>query len=92
MQDYNISREGIKVDPEYIKAILMLEEPKNVKQIQKFLGMCNYLSKFIPQYSKTTEPLRELLKKENEWNWDVRQKDAFNEIKKKLSCAPTLSI
>lgn len=87
-----INKEGISVNPDHIKAIVNLEEPKNVKQLQKFLGMCNYLSKFIPQYSKTTDPLRVLLRKDVEWNWGSAQAQAFSEIKNKLTCAPTLAM
>lgn len=87
-----ISKAGLQVDPDHVKAILDLEEPKNVKQLQKFLGMCNYLCKFIPQYSKTTEPMRNLLRKDIEWNWGINHAQAFLEIKKKLSCSPTLAI
>ncbi|XP_063384581.1 uncharacterized protein K02A2.6-like isoform X1 [Cydia fagiglandana] len=87
-----VSKSGIKPDPEHVKAIVDLNEPKNVKELQKFLGMCNYLSKFIPQYSKTTETLRDLLKKDVLWDWGTAQSQAFEEIKMKISKAPTLDI
>lgn len=87
-----LSKSGIKPDSEHVKAIVELGQPKSVKELQKFLGMCNYLSKFIPQYSKTTEPLRDLLKKEVVWDWGPAQVKAFEEIKIRISSAPTLSI
>lgn len=87
-----LSKSGIKPDPEHVKAIEELKQPRSVKELQKFLGMCNYLSKFIPQYSKTTEPLRELLKKEVVWDWGTAQVKAFEEIKTRISSAPTLSV
>lgn len=87
-----VSKEGIKVDPEHVKSITSLCEPKNVKQLQKFLGMTNYLSKFIPEYSKNTEPLRQLLRKDCEFVWGIEQQNAFQLLKNKLSCAPTLGI
>ena len=33
--------------------------PENKKDVQRFLGMTNYLSKFIPKYSEVTTPIRE---------------------------------
>ncbi|XP_030760328.1 uncharacterized protein K02A2.6-like [Sitophilus oryzae] len=56
-----ISKEGIAADASNVETIVKLEEPKNVKALQKFLGMTNYLSKFIPHYSESTQALRELL-------------------------------
>lgn len=87
-----VSQEGIKVDPDNVKAILELKEPNNVKQLQKFLGMCNYLSKFIPHYSINTEPLRNLLKKDVIWEWSEQQDKAFKDLKTKLSNTPTLAV
>ncbi|XP_060806968.1 uncharacterized protein K02A2.6-like isoform X2 [Amyelois transitella] len=87
-----LSKSGIKPDPEHVKAIVDLEKPKNIKELQKFLGMCNYLSKFISNYSKTTEPLRDLLKKDVLWDWGSLQEKAFQEVKCKISSAPTLAI
>lgn len=87
-----VSKSGIQVDSDHIKAITELKEPANIKELQKFLGMCNYLSKFIPQYNNSTEPLRQLLKKDIEWCWGNSQTQAFLELKKKLCCTPTLGI
>ncbi|XP_045447548.1 uncharacterized protein K02A2.6-like [Melitaea cinxia] len=87
-----VSQEGIQVDPDNVKAILELKEPSNVKQLQKFLGMCNYLSRFIPHYSVITEPLRNLLKKDVVWEWSEPQDKAFKELKTKLSNTPTLAV
>lgn len=87
-----ISKNGIQVDPEHVAAILKLEAPRNIKQLQKFLGMCNYLSKFIPHYTKSTDALRLLLKKDTIWEWGQAQQAAFLELKQKLSCTPTLAM
>ena len=51
----------------------------------RFLGMVNYLSKFIPNLADLTQPLRELLHKEVEWLWYERQEKAFQAIKEKLT-------
>lgn len=62
-----ISGEMIKPDPDKIKAITKMQPPKSKKELQRLLGMTNYLTKFINQYSTITEPLRVLLKKETAW-------------------------
>ena len=43
--------------------------PMNVKSLQQLLGMVQYLSKFLPQLSTVTEPLRQLGHKGVEWKW-----------------------
>ena len=65
-----LTHEGVKVDGDKIKAIEEMEEPKNISQLKTFLGMVNYLAKFLPNISNVTEKLRELEKKHVEWHWN----------------------
>ena len=55
-----------------------------------FLGMCNQMSKFIPNLAEKTRVLRELLLKEREWTWELAQREAFSNTKEILSVAPVL--
>lgn len=41
-----ISAEGIQADPDKIKAITKMPEPKNTTDVKQFLGMVNYVGKF----------------------------------------------
>lgn len=54
--------------------------------------MFNYLSKFIPNYSKLTEVLRHLIKNEVDWQWSEIHSKALDELKTKVSQAPVLKI
>ena len=56
-----ISKEGIAVNPEKIKAILEWEAPKNPKAIRGFLGMAGYYRRFIEGFSKIAGPMTKLL-------------------------------
>lgn len=69
-------------DPEKIEVIRQFPEPENKKNLQKMLGMINYLRQFIPNLSEITSPLRELLKKDIEFQWTNIQKEALIKIKK----------
>ena len=55
-----ISQEGLKADPEKIRAICSMKPPTGVKGVQTFLGCVNYLLQFIPNLSDLTEPLQKL--------------------------------
>jgi hypothetical protein len=59
-----ISADGIKPDPRKIEAILKMPTPTSKTELQRFLGMINYLGKFLPNLSKETAPLRQLLEKD----------------------------
>ena len=85
-----IDQEGIKPDPQKVQAIKYMEEPKSVSDLRWFLGMCNQLSKFLPDLAETTKPLRDLLSKKNQWVWDQAQRKAFQNVKSKLCSTPVL--
>lgn len=81
MLGYIISTDGIRTDPEKVRAIQLFPTPKKLKQVRAFLGLCNFYRKFIPNYSFHTGPLCELLKKERKWKWGESEQEAFDKIK-----------
>lgn len=85
-----ISKEGIEADKSHIRAITELEQPTNKKDVRRFLGMVNFLSKFIPNVSQVTAPLRELVKHDVDFHWLGEQEQAFKDLKNLISSAPTL--
>jgi hypothetical protein len=58
-----ISRDGIKMDPEKVAAIVNWEKPANVRDVKAFLGFANFYRRFIEQFSKVVRPIVELTKK-----------------------------
>ena len=64
--------------------------PQNLKQLRSFLGMINYLAKFINNLSDETKQLRELEKKEADWNWNKDHQNCFERLKNLISCGKTL--
>ena len=85
-----LSAEGLKPDPEKVKAVLEMEKPKNVKELQRFQGFVTYLSKFAPHLSEVSEPLRRLINKDTIWMWQDQQEEAFNEVKRIVTVQPIL--
>jgi len=53
-----LTSNGLQTDPEKVRAIKEMAAPTNAKEMKTFLGMVNYLSKFLPQLSTLTNPLR----------------------------------
>ena len=65
--------------------------PQSKKQVQSFIGMVNYLSKFSTRLSELTESIHELAKERVHFNWGPEHDEAFNLIKKELTAAPILA-
>ena len=70
--------------------IVAMPEPEDATALKHFLGMVNYLSKFMPHLSEMTEPLRRLEDKDAEWQWLTQHSIAFNTVKKYLIESPVL--
>lgn len=84
------SKEGIRPDPERIRDIINLEAPSTIRDIRSFLGMLNYCSKFINDFSTLTHPLREIIK-QNKFTWNATHQQAFDILKGKLTAIPVMS-
>jgi len=75
-----------------IEAVQKFPEPSNVKQLQSFLGLSGYFRKFIPQYSTIARPLSDLLKANTKFIFDEKEREAFIQLKEKLSNKPVLNL
>ena len=82
---HQISAEGVKPDVAKVKAVKDMPVPKTVQEVRCFLGMSNYLSRFIPNLSKVAEPLRRLTEIEAEFVWGTKEHAAFEELKTLIS-------
>ncbi|GFW02837.1 retrovirus-related Pol polyprotein from transposon 17.6 [Trichonephila clavipes] len=87
-----ISISCIKHDPDPIKAIVEMPTPKSKTEVRRLLGMMNFLSKFIPNVSKVSAPLREIIHDNVEFNWGKEQELSFVNIKELSAKAPILKV
>jgi transposase InsO family protein len=85
-----LTGEGLKPDPDKVRAITDMPEPEDAKAIQRFLGMVVYLAKFIPKLSDIAAPLRQLVTKDAVWQWEEIHKQAFLDIKTAIASPPVL--
>ena len=68
-----------------------MPETSCTKEVQLFMGMINYLSKFSARLSKLSEPIRKLSKERAPFNWGLEHQEAFNAIKKEIVKSPILA-
>ncbi|CAM4713618.1 unnamed protein product [Leuciscus chuanchicus] len=87
---HRLTADGLKVDPEKVRAITQMPRPADVKSVQRLLGMVCYLAKFCPHLSDQCEPLRKLTHKDSEWNWTEQHEEAFHKLKDTIAQAPVL--
>ena len=85
-----IGENGVRADPTKVQAIMNMAEPENVKELQTFLGMTNYLSRFTPRLASLSSPLRDLCKQDSEYQWGPEHCKAFTNVKDEISGATNL--
>jgi len=73
--------EGLKPDPEKMKAVAQIPPPENKQTLMRFAGMVQYLSKFIPNLSLLSASLRKLMERDVEWHWEDSQVESFEKLK-----------
>ena len=76
--------EGVHPDPEKMEAIRAMQEPQDTQELQTFFGIATYMAPFIPNLSIMSEPLRNLLKRDADFQWSPSHKTAFENIKKSI--------
>ena len=86
-----VSKDGIKTDPEKIKAVSYWPVPSTVKEVRSFLGFANYHRRFIQGFATLAAPLHHLTNKNVIFRWDDESQKAFESLKIKLIDSPMLS-
>ena len=73
---HSVYPEGVKVDPNKIKAMKDWPIPKTLKNLQGLLGLTGYYYKFVHNYGRITTSLTALLKKDS-FSWTLEATQAF---------------
>jgi len=87
-----VSNGGIAVDPSKVQDVLNWKPPTNVSEIRSFLGLAGYYRRFIEGFSKLAKPMTDLLEKSAKFIWSDKCQENFEELKKRLTKAPVLTL
>lgn len=82
---YVFSKKGVSPDPKKVDAIKDAAAPTNPGEIRSFLGLANYVSRFIPDFATLTAPLRALTHKNSTWKWTKVEQESFDRLKTGLT-------
>ena len=72
--------------------MLEWETPQTVKEVRLFLGLAGYYRRFIENFSKIAKLMTSLLEKGADFVWTDERQAAFDELKKRLTTAPVLTL
>jgi hypothetical protein len=79
------------MDPGKVRDVLDWKLPMFVTQVRSFLRLAGYYRRFIPNFSKISKPITELLKKGNKYVWSKDCDETFKTLKKLLATSPVIA-
>ena len=79
---HNISGQGVKPIYDNVEAIVNFPEPRNLKEVERFIGMAEYHREFISHMARIVEPLNCL---REPLDWKDERREAFEQLKRSLA-------
>jgi hypothetical protein len=89
--DHIVFYSGISIDLERITDILNLPAPISKKEVQAFMGIINFVCRFVPDFVVMVKLIHNLLKQDRSFSWTDDVENAFLRIKKAISSASVLA-
>jgi phenylalanine-4-hydroxylase len=86
-----VSHRGIEANPEKINAIMNMEAPTSIKDVQKLTGCMAALNRFLSRLGERGLPFFKLLKKQDKFKWSQEAADALEDLKEHLQSPPILT-
>ncbi|KAL0177020.1 hypothetical protein M9458_025914, partial [Cirrhinus mrigala] len=87
---YIVSSEGIRMDPDKVKAVVDWPTPDSRKALQRFLGFANFYRRFIRNFSQLAASLTALTSSRTTFRWSDAANIAFSNLKSRFISAPIL--
>lgn len=76
-----VTAEGNKPFPETIHAIQAAAPPRNRKELRAFLGLCEWVSEFVPRFAELARALTDLLSTKSTFKWTTEAAQSFESVK-----------
>ena len=82
---YVLSGDGVSPSKEKVRAIMEAPVPQNVSELQSFIGLITYYSRFIHKFSEILAPLYDLISKNVKFIWSAKCDASYKHVKKCIS-------
>jgi len=87
---YMIDQQGIEANPDKIRAILQIQSPTTVKEVQRLIGCIAALGRFMSRSANKCLPLFKVMKKKTPFGWDDEAEKDFQKLKEYLEKLPRM--
>ncbi len=88
---HKLTVDGVATCEEKVKAIVDIKTPKDISEVRSFMGFVNFYGKFIPDLATVSDPIYNLTRDGVLFQWSKQCQQAFQEIKRQITTAPTLT-
>lgn len=82
---HHFSADGISADDKKISSLINASAPKNATEARSFLGLAQYLARFIKDFASISAPIRQLTHKNAKWVWGPEEQHAFVCLKARMA-------
>lgn len=92
---YIVDKDGLRTDPDKVRAILDYPRPSTYTELKRFIGLASWYRRFVANFAMVAAPLHDLTKggkkgKRVIWNEEAQQ--AFIHLKTALTSTPVLKV
>ncbi|KAL5550984.1 hypothetical protein UlMin_001160 [Ulmus minor] len=88
---FMVNHRGIEANPAKIQALLDMEPPRKIKEVQRLTGRIAALNRFISRATDRCKPFFQALRKGKDFIWTADCEQSFQELKSYLGKPPLLS-
>lgn len=89
-----IDRQGLRTDPEKVRAMVEYPRPNTRTEVKRFLGVAGWYRRFVPNFAVMSAPITQLIKGQKKGQaitWTTEAEESFVKIKEALVSAPVLA-
>ena len=88
---YMISKDGVRANPDKVKAIMDMAPPRNIKEVQRLAGRMAALNRFLSKSAVRGSPFFRALRRGPQFEWTPECQLAFDELKAHIARLPALT-